>query len=143
MDIIKTFENEYFFLSNYYEIPVEYKGLHYLSSEAAYQAQKCISESEMHQFTTLTPDESKKLGKRIQIREDWNDVKVTIMREIVRNKFNQHEDLKKKLIATGNTILEEGNTWNDTFWGISLKTGIGCNHLGKILMDLRTEFINS
>lgn len=29
------------------------------------------------------------------------------------------------LRSTGNAMLEEGNTWNDTFWGFNNKTGKG------------------
>ena len=36
-------------------------------------------------------------------------------------------------------MLEEGNTWHDTFWGVDAKTGEGQNHLGKILMKIREE----
>ena len=41
MNKIDSFKDEYFFLSNFYEAPVEYDGLKYGSSEAAFQAQKC------------------------------------------------------------------------------------------------------
>ena len=40
---------------------------------------------------------------------------------------------------TGNLVLEEGNGWHDTFWGVDLKTGEGENHLGRILMQVREE----
>lgn len=38
-DVISSFTDKYFFLSNYFETNVIYKGLSYSSSEAAYQAQ--------------------------------------------------------------------------------------------------------
>ena len=56
-----------------------------------------------------------------------------------RAKFTQNEDLKWRLIATGDAYLEEGNTWHDTCWGVDAKTGVGENHLGKILMKVRSE----
>lgn len=62
------------------------------------------------------------------------------MEEIVRAKFSENETLKNMLLATGDAELKEGNTWNDTFWGIDQKTGSGENHLGKILMKIRDEF---
>ena len=43
------------------------------------------------------------------------------------------------LLATKEAVLKEGNTWNDVFWGISLKTGRGENNLGKILMRVREK----
>ena len=61
------------------------------------------------------------------------------MEDIVRAKFTQNEDLKWRLIGTGDADLEEGNTWHDTCWGVDAKTGEGQNHLGKILMKIRAE----
>lgn len=46
---------------------------------------------------------------------------------------------KLMLLATGDAVLKEGNTWNDVFWGVSLKTGQGENNLGKILMRVREK----
>jgi len=54
----------------------------------------------------------------------------------VREKFKQ-EDLKQMLLDTGDQELVEGNTWNDTFWGVC--RGEGQNNLGKILMKVRME----
>lgn len=136
---INEFRGEYFFLSNFYEAPVEYRGLRYGSNEAAFQAQKCMTEAEKEMFTQLRPSDAKKKGRRVQLRPDWEKVKVGIMREIVRAKFAQNEGLRALLLATGDAVLEEGNTWNDTFWGIHLKNGQGQNHLGRILMQVRKE----
>ena len=136
---IDHFRGEYAFLSNFWEVPVTYKGLTYGSNEAAFQAQKCMTEEEKMEFTQLRPRASKKLGRRVQLRPDWEEVKVGIMEEIVRAKFNQNEDMKCLLIGTGNAYLEEGNTWHDTCWGVDAKTREGQYHLGKILMKVRDE----
>lgn len=136
---INEFRGEYFFLSNYYEAPVTHQGMTYGSNEAAFQAQKCLNEEEKLPFTEMRPAKAKKSGRAVQLRPDWEAVKVSIMEEIVRAKFTQNEDLKRRLLATGDAVLEEGNTWNDTFWGVHLKNGRGQNHLGKILMKIRGE----
>ena len=136
---IQEFRGEYFFLSNFYEAPVTYQGLTYGSNEAAFQAQKCLSEAERLEFTALRPSDSKRRGRKVQLRPDWEQVKLGIMEDIVRAKFTQNEDLRAMLLATGDAVLEEGNSWNDTFWGISRKTGRGQNHLGRILMRVREE----
>ncbi|MBR6790027.1 MAG: NADAR family protein [Oscillospiraceae bacterium] len=136
---IAEFRNETFFLSNFYESPVTYGGITYGSNEAAFQAQKCLTEGEKAAFAPLRPGEAKKKGRRVKLRPDWEQVKVGIMQEIVRAKFTQNEELRALLLATGDAVLEEGNTWNDTFWGVHLKTGQGQNHLGRILMQVREE----
>ena len=61
------------------------------------------------------------------------------MEEIVRAKFGQNPVLADKLLATGDTLLIEGNTWGDKFWGVDTRVGQGENHLGKILMKVRAE----
>ena len=136
---ISEFRDEYFFLSNFYEAPVTYRGLQYGSNEAAFQAQKCMTEEETVQFTSLRPYDAKKRGRKVRLRPDWEEIKVEVMEEIVRAKFTQNADLRQMLLATGDAVLEEGNTWNDTFWGVHLKNGKGQNHLGKILMKVRDE----
>ena len=59
---IDHFRGEYAFLSNFWEVPVTYKGLTYGSNEAAFQAQKCMTEEEKVEFTQLRPSAAKKLG---------------------------------------------------------------------------------
>lgn len=135
--MIDKFNGEYAFLSNFYECSVTYDGLTYPSSEAAYQAQKCENPEERKQFTTLTPMWAKKLGRKINLRSDWESVKPFVMENIVFEKFLQHPELKEKLMATGDTELVEGNYWHDTYWGVC--NGKGDNRLGKILMIVRAS----
>ncbi len=60
------------------------------------------------------------------------------MLELVLLKFTSHPELREKLLATDDMVLEEGNTWGDKVWGICPPgSGIGRNELGKILMDVR------
>lgn len=140
--MVVQFRGKYFFLSNFYERSFIYDGIRYGSVEAAFQAQKTLDVFERENlFSKATPKEAKYYGRRIKLRPDWEEVKLSIMKDIVREKFNQHEDLKRRLLLdTGNGELIEGNYWGDSFWGINLKTNEGENHLGIILMELREEF---
>jgi len=133
--MIDKFDEEYSFLSNYYPCKVVYNGYTFLSSEAAYQSQK--DPSRVEEFINLEADDSKHLARKVNIRPDWEEVKLPIMEEIVRAKFEQNKDLAEKLIATGDEELVEGNYWRDCFWGVC--NGQGENHLGKILMQIRAE----
>ena len=62
------------------------------------------------------------------------------MAELLDCKFTQNPVLKLKLIETGSKKLIEGNTWGDTFWGMSSRTGKGRNALGQLLMKLRARY---
>lgn len=135
MNEINEFRGDYYFLSNFYEAPVAVYGLTYRNNEAAFQAQKTFENRK--KFTTLNPSEAKKLGRRVELRHDWESIKEDIMYNIVLCKFEQNDDLRQKLINTGDTHLEEGNTWGDKIWGTV--NGEGQNKLGKILMRVREE----
>ena len=136
---INKFRGEYFFLSNFYPATVSYNGLEYRNSEAAFQAQKVLSLGERLRFTQLSPGEAKRLGRKVKLRPDWEEVKDDIMEKIVKAKFDQHPDLKERLNATGEAVLIEGTTWNDRYWGVDLETEVGRNRLGEILMKIRNE----
>lgn len=136
---IDKFSGEYEFLSNMYPCKVTYGGITYKCSESAYQAQKCPELAA--RFSDLNGYVAKKMGRQVNIRPDWEQVKLRIMATIVFQKFNQNKELAEKLILTGDAELIEGNYWGDTYWGICTnKTydNAGENYLGKILMFTRT-----
>ena len=139
MNTITDFDGEYEFLSNFYEVPVMYDGVQYGSSEAAFQAAKTLDPVERERFAKMTPDEAKRAGRRVKLRDDWEEVKVSVMEEVLRAKFAQNQDLLQKLLATGEALLVEGNDWQDTFWGFDVNLGYGVNMLGQLLMRLRAE----
>lgn len=87
--------------------------------------------------------DSKKAGRNVSLRPDWDSVKVGLMEGIIRAKFTQNVGLAEKLTATGDRELVEGNSWHDLFWGADGKTLEGENHLGRILMKIRDELKQS
>jgi len=134
---IKGFFGEYRFLSNFELGDVIYEGIKYPSSENAYQAAKSLDLEIRNQFVNISPNESKKLGRKVDVREDWEEVKYGIMYQIVLDKFSRNYQLGDLLIETGDKYLEETNHWKDKIWGVC--DGVGKNWLGKILMDVRTQ----
>lgn len=131
---------QYSFLSNFYTAYVVWEGIKYPTSEHAYQAAKTLNlELRKNVFGDMnsSPAVAKRAGRKIELRSDWESVKIDVMREIVRIKFQTHPKLAEKLLATGNEELVEGNTWGDRFWG--QVDGVGENWLGKILMEVREE----
>ena len=94
--MIKHFNRKYFFLSNFYECPVFYEGLVYNSTEAAFQAAKILSGREY--FTKMNPPAAKKEGRRVDLREDWEEVKMGVMYDVCYAKFAYNPQLKEKLL---------------------------------------------
>lgn len=126
----------YEWLSNFYEVQISYGNIHFGSVENAYQACKCQDPEDMLKFVGITPGQAKRLGRKVDIIPDWDKKKLYIMEVLLRQKFRIPE-LRDKLKATGDVYLEEGNTWGDTYWGVC--QGKGENHLGKLLMKIRSE----
>ncbi len=125
------------FLSNFYESSIELDGIVYRNAEAAYQAMKSSDSLVRVKFINLSGASAKALGKKIELRKDWNDIKLDIMYEIVKAKFIQNPTIAKLLIDTNDKVIIEGNNWGDIYWGIC--NGKGENNLGKILMKVREE----
>lgn len=111
----------------------------YATAEHAYQAAKSVNPLVRHSFTLdADPAHAKRMGREIDLREDWESVKLGVMEVILRSKYERHSGLRDSLLQTGNRPLVERNHWGDTFWGIC--NGKGENHLGKLLERLRFEF---
>ena len=152
MESINEFRGKYKVFSNFYESPVEYEGITYRNSEAAFQSAKIHIPNNMEYtnllrvkegFSLMSPLEAKRKGRRIKLRTDWEVVKDEVMYNILLNKFSRDKNLLKILLETGEKELIEGNTWHDNYWGncncIKCKNIQGKNKLGKLLMMVRKE----
>jgi ribA/ribD-fused uncharacterized protein len=136
-DNVKGFFYDYRFLSNFHPCTVQWAGMTFPSVENAYQAAKCQNDSDTERFLSLTPNQAKHLGRKVELRKDWDDIKLELMYLFNHQKFVSNPELKALLLETGERYLEETNYWYDTFWGVC--KGTGENHLGKILMRIREE----
>lgn len=135
--MINSFEGEYAFLSNFYEHPISNGVITFPTNEHYFQAMKTLEDDERLAIArAATPGQAKRMGRSVNLRPDWESIKMDVMETAVRIKFTDPE-LAAKLIATGDEELIEGNWWNDTFWGVC--NGVGENHLGKILMKVRAD----
>jgi len=137
--MISSFKGEFSFLSNMYPVVLEVRGMTFTCSEAVYMAAKCANPEDRLQFQGVDGYVAKRLGRKVTLRADWNDARLDVMRKVLKLKFAPGTALAEKLKATGEEVLEEGNTWNDRFWGVC--NGQGQNHLGKLLMERRSELI--
>jgi ribA/ribD-fused uncharacterized protein len=135
--VIDNFTGKYRFLSNFYPAVVEFDGQKYPSTEHAFQAAKTLNLQARVPFQvggSFTAGQAKRHGKTLDLRPDWESVKIGIMYELNVQKF-QDLTLRRQLLATEDQVLVEGNDWGDTFWGVC--DGEGANMLGKILMQVR------
>ena len=153
-NVIDSFRGEYAFLSNMYDSFVEHTIWRFRNAEAAFQARKLWHvndldnyegwEEELEAFEKASGKEAKSLGKKVRDlnKDKWDKNRYDEMLWVIREKFSPefHPDLARKLLDTGDAILIEGNTWGDTYWGVS--NGKGENNLGKILMQVREELKN-
>ena len=141
---IMTFTGKYRFLSNFAPCSIIYNGVIYPSVEHAYQSAKSDSKEwkEICSDAARTPGEIKRLSKKVQLVDGWDEKKVSLMKMLLLRKFLQ-KPFKQLLLATGDAELQEGNWWRDVFWGIDVKTGKGENILGKLLMEIRKKLENA
>jgi ribA/ribD-fused uncharacterized protein len=141
------YEQDFYVLSNFSAFTVWWKGLRFDTSEAVYHWEK-FDNAGLTPFERAVLDsilyapsahEAFKIGqqhKRLR-RPDWDDVKVDVMRDILRAKADQHEYVRRKLLATGERELVE-NSWRDDYWGWGPNRD-GQNMLGKLWMEVRAE----
>lgn len=143
---ILYFDDEYDFLSNLFEEPVLHNGICYPSAEHAFQALKTNDDEQREKIMKIdSPSKVKVLGRRLPLRDDWEEIKDTEMYNICLSKFKNNDELKEKLLNTGNLKLVNGNTGGDDYWGAIIDKNdiIGTNKLGNILMQVREDLRQS
>jgi ribA/ribD-fused uncharacterized protein len=127
------------FLSNFYNSSITFEGNLYPSVEHAYQAAKSLNQTTRNLIKKAdSPNLAKRLGQSVVVREDWDDVKIIIMKELIRKKF-ENPFIRYRLKETNKRPLINENRWNDKFWGVV--NGEGKNWLGRILEEVREEIL--
>lgn len=138
--MIKEFQNEYRWLSNFAPCKIVLNGTSFPSVEHAYMSAKS-NDPEWKNIcadSLLWPGKVKRMSRKVKLISNWEVKKTEIMEQCLKQKYKQ-EPYKTKLINTGNILIQEGNYWNDRFWGVCLKTNIGENILGKMIMKIRNQ----
>lgn len=141
--MIERFTGQYAFLSNFhYCTIITPDGWVWPSVEHAYQGAKCISDQDKIFILNLnTAGKAKRAGRSVACRSGWGEIKDDVMLALLYIKFGTILELKKKLLATGDEYLQEGNHWDDPYWGRVMVGGrwVGENRLGKLLMEVRED----
>jgi ribA/ribD-fused uncharacterized protein len=131
---------EYGWMSNFHIAPFTFDGVSYATVEHAFQSYKTKDEGWRKRIRRAdTPREAKRLGRKCPMRKNWDQMKIGLMQRFGQAKFEQHEDLADKLVATGTRRLEEDAHW-DSYWGTGVTggSGNGRNYMGYILMHVRS-----
>ena len=125
-------------LSNFAPTPFMWKGRRVPTAEHPFQAEKAkfLKEAEKI-FNAATAAEAKKLGYYCFLRDDWENIKETVMLEVLHAKYSQVERARTYLLSTGGLPIRESAPWDD-YWGTG-KKGNGKNRLGELLMIVRAE----
>lgn len=135
--MIGPFTGDHSFLSNFHPSPIKVDAFTFPTVEHYYQASKAAKYDEfMLVYRCPTPAEAKRAGRKVQMKQSFEQDKKAIMLEGVIRKFQQNPELRHRLIATGDEELVEFNTWGDAYWGCPVN-GYGENWLGRVLMITR------
>jgi len=139
------YEQDFYVLSNFSAFNVRWGPYTFMTSEHMYHwrrfflaggysadalAQKIMNAASAHDAFRIAQ------GNKVHQIDYWDDIKVGEMREILRLKADQHEYVRRKLLATGERELVE-NSWRDDFWGWGPNRD-GQNMLGKLWMEVRS-----
>ena len=130
--------------SNYYPAQATFEGMVFATGEGAFQAAKTLDMGNRCMFTDIDPGNAKGLGRKLELRDDWEVVKHGVMLDILRSKFADPA-LRQMLLDTGEQkVVEDTTGWHDNIWGNCECPNCahieGGNLLGKALMKLRAEF---
>lgn len=166
---ILSFSGEFEFLSNFHHSWLTYDDIRFKTAEHAFVYAKLRSFGALKvnrkeqkfrvvydgenlttitydEFNSLHPGAAKRIGREVPPStpdhlKQWDDgAKFDAMKAIVKAKFTD-QALRNRLLATGDRMLVEGNTWGDRIWG-AVSNGthyIGDNRLGRILMKRRAK----
>lgn len=136
------YEQDFYVLSNFSSFNLLRHGYYWPTSEHAYHAEKFRNHrGDIAKLIATAPSahEAFKIAERHKAERipEWDEVKVGIMREILQAKADQHDYVRRKLLATGERELVE-NSWRDDYWGWGPSRD-GTNMLGKLWMEVRSE----
>lgn len=126
--------------SNFSRHQIELDEVCWPTSEHFFQAAKFTKPADIDEvLNASTPFVAAQIGRdrKRSFRQDWDDVRDSIMLRALQAKFSQHADLKEILLSTAGAELVE-HTRNDRYWGDG-GDGTGCNMLGRLLEQVRAD----
>lgn len=124
--------------------PIIYQGINYWTVENFYVAMKVPNNSLRHRerqkIAQMNPGKAKAYGRTLNVRKDWDLVKLDFMRIAIEKKFKKGTSWYDKLYSFNKPVIEFNN-WRDTYWGVDIFNNEGNNMLGKLIDRIKTEEI--
>lgn len=145
----------YGWMGNMSPYPINYNSKEWRTTEALFQSMRFdnndIIEAIRKEKSPMGAKFKAKANKHLMKVEPMSEEDLDNMRICVHLKLEQHPDLIKKLIDTGDSYIFEDvssrrSRSSSLFWGAyedELGKIIGDNHLGNILMDIRNVYSNT
>ncbi|MEX2514965.1 MAG: NADAR family protein [Candidatus Paceibacterota bacterium] len=130
-------------LSNFAAYQVVYDDRIWMTAEHAYQAHKFNDTDIQDEIQSCaSAHAAKQLAHEYgnHVREDWFDINVEIMENILRAKLSKHQHIQQKLRVSAEKELVEDS--DDEFWGCGENRN-GKNMLGKLWIKLRNELLKT
>jgi ribA/ribD-fused uncharacterized protein len=124
--------------SNFSSFNIYLLGTTWKTTEHYFQARKFHDSNIVLKIMDATsPKEAAWIGRDLnnKIRNDWELIKIDVMREAIYAKFTQHNCLRELLLSTNDELIIEASPY-DYFWGEGAEK-TGKNYLGQILMEVR------
>lgn len=161
---------DYGFLSNMFISPMEIGNVRFHSVEQYFQHTKMATSffhTQAEKILSVPPEKVKSCkalgGKsgRCKMSEEqqraWYASSLSVMRAGLGAKFEQNDELRRRLLATRAAddlggggggggrdaiLVEKLPRFGDKLWGVNCK-GVGQNRLGQLLMELRDRFASA
>ena len=139
-------------MGNMAPYPIKFDGKVWLTSESLFQSMRYDDDSVKEMIRVeKSPMGAKMKAKKYRdqmVVVPMSELDVENMRKCVKMKFDAHPQLKRQLMNTKDAFIYEDignrNGERHKFWGakkLSESEGAGNNMMGKILMDLREEYL--
>lgn len=148
---LEGFRGDYGIFSNFAEhetisITLPYgdpNGVKYSANnvETLFQAAKMFNTWRIEEIVKINNGKiAQYVGRRYKMREDWEEIKENVMKELLEKKFNVSNKFRQTLLSVpDDKLIVEMNSWCDKEWGVCSRIFQGKNKLGNLLMDLKKE----
>lgn len=147
------YEQDFYVLSNFSAFSIQRYGMRFDTAEHLYHWEKFnwvdgpeANLKAIRDAIRLAPSAHEAFKRAQDYKEfydpEWESShKIQTMLGILRDKVNQHEYVRRKLLQTGDRELIE-DSWRDNYWGWGPNKD-GQNMLGKLWMQVRSELQNT